>query len=76
MHAGLGWVYMSQRNLEGTLKELRLEIEYHPELPGTYPMLAQILIATQHKDEAIEVYRKWLKVIPPIAMPPSGYPGC
>ena len=64
VHAGLGWVYMSQRNLEGTLKELRLEIEYHPELPGTYPMLAQVLTATQHKDEAIEVYRKWLKVDP------------
>jgi tetratricopeptide (TPR) repeat protein len=64
VHGALGWVYMSQQNLEGTLKELRLEIEYHPEIPGTYQMLAQVLAATQHKDEAIEVYRKWLKVDP------------
>jgi tetratricopeptide (TPR) repeat protein/transglutaminase-like putative cysteine protease len=64
VHFALALVCMSRQDLEGTIREARLEIEYHPEYFGTYPMLAQMLLATKRKEEAVEVYRKWLRADP------------
>jgi len=64
VHLDLALVYMSRRDLEGTLKELRLEVEYHPEFVGTYPVLTHVLVATQRNNEAIAAYHQWLKADP------------
>jgi tetratricopeptide (TPR) repeat protein len=64
VHRGLALVYARQRNLEGLLREARLEVEYHPEIIATYPMLSGVLDATNHHEEAIEVARQWLKADP------------
>jgi len=64
VHVGLALVYARQRNLEGLLREARLEVEYHPEIIATYPMLSGVLDGTNHHEEAIEVARQWLKADP------------
>ena len=64
VHVGLALVYARQRNLDSLLREARLEIEYHPEIITTYPMLVGVLDGTKRRDEAIEVARRWIKADP------------
>lgn len=64
VHSALGWVYLMQNNPDGGLREMRLELEYHPEFPGTYQSLADTLKRLRRTDELTDVYRKWLVADP------------
>lgn len=61
-HLGLGRAYVALNRIGPGLDELRREMDLHPEDPAGYKPLAEILAHLHRDDEAIEVWRRVLKV--------------
>lgn len=64
VHTELAFTYFMQNNIEAGLRELRLEIEYHPEFPANYQLLAQTLTRMHRTEDLPDVYRKWIAADP------------
>ena len=60
VHSALGFADMMQNDSEAGLRELRLEIQYHPEFPANYQVLAEALSRMHRTAELTDVYRNWL----------------
>ena len=64
VHSALGFADMMQNDSEAALRELRLEIQYHPEFPANYQVLAEALSRMNRTTELTDVYRNWLAADP------------
>jgi tetratricopeptide (TPR) repeat protein len=64
VHTALAFAYFVQNNTDAGLRELRLEIDNHPEFPANYQFLAETLLRMRRTGELTDVYRKWLAADP------------